>query len=213
MKKLEYQESFGTIDDGNKNYIVVNEFHDESVRVFKEKFDALQRDSFPIIPIYIDSFGGQIYSLLAMVDIIENSNKPVATIAIGKAMSAGSLLLACGSKDLRFAGRHTTIMIHDASSGAFGKIGEMKNDIKHVEKLNDILYDLLSKKCGHKNKDYFKKCIKEQGNLDWYLNAEEAKSHGLIDHIGIPKFEYKFSIYYKNDYDTTQSKGQPKKSK
>lgn len=197
MKKLIFdnneKDKMANADHSDRNYILVNEFHESAVKDFKNHFEILNRSDYPIIPIYVDSFGGEIYSALAMIDILECADKPIATIAIGKAMSAGSVLLACGSPGWRFASPNSTIMIHDAASFNCGKIEELKTSLKHVDALNDIMYGILAKKCGHKDKDYFKKIIKEKGNQDWYIDATEALKHKIVDHIGVPKFGFNFN--------------------
>jgi hypothetical protein len=65
-----------------------------------------------------------------MVANIKASNIPVATIVEGKAMSCGALLFSYGASGYRFMDKHATIMIHDVSSGARGKIEEIKADAK-----------------------------------------------------------------------------------
>lgn len=176
------------------NCIFVNEFNEYAVREFKNDLDRLLQSNLPVIPIYIDSFGGEAYSLLAMIDMIENVDVPVATIAVGKAMSCGSILLACGSPGLRFAGRNSTIMIHDASTISVGKIEELKADVGEASRLNNLILEMFSKKCGHKNKNYFKDLIGQKKHINWFLNAEEAKKHGLIDHIGLPTLDCQYNM-------------------
>ena len=116
-----------------RNAILVNEFTEFGVKSFKSDFDELNSGLMPIIPIFIDSFGGEIYSLLAMLDIISTATKPVATIALGKAMSCGSILLACGTPKFRFVGPHSTVMIHDAATFSFGKIEDLKAEIESLK--------------------------------------------------------------------------------
>lgn len=50
------------------------------------------------IIIYIDSRGGEIDSFIAIHDVIKMLRCDVATLCIGKAMSAGQLLLMSGTK-------------------------------------------------------------------------------------------------------------------
>lgn len=175
------------------NFILVNEFTEYGVEQFKSNFDRLRNQNIPIIPVYVDSFGGEIYSLLAMLDIIENSDVPVATIAMGKAMSCGSVLLACGTPGLRFIGRHSTVMIHDAGTVSFGKIEDLKADVGEAERLNNIIFDLLAQRCG-KGKDYFRRLVEQKKHANWYLTSEEAQSHNLVDHIGLPVLDTQYNI-------------------
>ena len=176
-----------------KNAILVNEFSEFGVKNFKVDFDDLNSSALPIIPVIIDSYGGEIYSLLAMLDIMSTAVKPVATIGLGKAMSCGSILLACGSPGLRFVGPHCTVMVHDAATISFGKIEELKADVGEAERLNIKIFNLLNERCG-KSKNYFQKIVADKKHVNWYLESEEALKHGLADHIGLPVIDSLFNV-------------------
>lgn len=176
-----------------KNAVLVNEFTEYGVKCFKSDFDDLNNSSLPIIPVIIDSFGGEVYSLLAMLDIMSTAIKPVSTIALGKAMSCGSVLLACGSPGLRFVGHHSTVMVHDVATVSFGKIEELKADVGEGERLNNKIFDLLNEKC-RKQKGYFQKLVAEKKHANWYLDAPEVIKHGIADHIGMPVIDSSFNV-------------------
>jgi ATP-dependent Clp endopeptidase proteolytic subunit ClpP len=177
------------------NGVVVNGFSDYNVKKFKRDFDRIRSMGFPIIPVFIDSYGGEIYSLLAMLDIIKYSDIPVATIAMGKAMSCGSILLSAGYPGLRFAGDHSTIMIHDAATVSIGKIEELKNDVGEAERLNDKMFEILDKNCC-KPSGYFQELLAAKKHTNLYLDAKEAFGHGIVDNIGLPTMipEYRFDV-------------------
>ena len=101
--------------------IRVNKFDEESAAKFSAQMSAAQSTGQTMIPIVIDSYGGQVYSLMSMIANIKSSKIPVATIVEGKAMSCGALLFSYGVSGYRFMDKHATIMIHDVSSGARGK--------------------------------------------------------------------------------------------
>jgi ATP-dependent protease ClpP protease subunit len=176
-----------------KNAVLVNEFTEYGVKNFKVDFDDLNSSSLPIIPVIIDSFGGEVYSLLAMLDIISTAVKPVATIALGKAMSCGSILLACGTEGLRFVGPHATVMVHDVATVSFGKIEELKADVGEAERLNIKIFELLNNKCS-KPKGYFQKIVADKKHTNWYLDAKEVIKHGLADHVGLPVIDSLFNL-------------------
>lgn len=191
----------------SRNSIIVNSFTEQSVKEFKSEFDDLNSSNIPIIPIFIDSYGGEVYSLFAILDIISTSTKPIATIALGKAMSCGGILLACGSPNFRFVGPYSTVMIHDAASMSFGKIEELKADVFETDRLNTKMYSILNDKCS-KKKDYFQNLMVERKHANIYLNPEDVITHGIADHIGIPVIETTFNLNV-----ITQPKDDPKKVK
>jgi ATP-dependent Clp protease protease subunit len=173
--------------------ITVNEFTEDSVKKFNELMCQAQNSGQKVIPIEIDSFGGQVYSLMAMISAIKTSRVPVATIVQGKAMSCGAILASFGSEGLRFMDKDSTMMIHDVSSFAFGKIEELKSDVREAERLNDKVYEMMARNCG-KADDYFTKLIHDKGHSDWFLDAEEAKLHGIVDHVRVPEMKINVEV-------------------
>lgn len=170
--------------------ITVNEFTETSMKEFCASMNEAQNTHQDVIPVHIDSYGGNVYSLLGMVDAINSSSKPVATICIGKAMSCGALLLACGHENLRFATENSTIMIHDISKSTFGKIEEIKSSACQADLLQKKIMKLLDDSCG-KKEGYFQGLIHDKHHADWFLSPEECLEHGIIDKIGVPTFKVK----------------------
>lgn len=159
-------------------------------------FSALMSEAYntgqPVIPVIVDSFGGDVYALLAILSDIESSRLPVATICIGKAMSAGAVLLAHGTPGMRFMDPNATVMIHEAGSSAWwNKLSELKTNVEELNRLNQLIYIKMALACGHKNKEYFLKQIEKMKNVDWYLDCMECKKHKVVDHFGIPELHIK----------------------
>lgn len=167
--------------------IWVTEFDSMAVTDFYAKFMALEKDpSYSIIPVFINSYGGDVYALNAMRDLIKSSPKPVSTIAVGAAMSAGACLLAAGTVGFRFAAVDTRIMIHQISGVAPGKAADVMESAFNMADLNSKLMENLSKDSGRSLKT-LEKVMKSKHNADWVLSAKEAQDWGFIDAIGIPR--------------------------
>ncbi len=81
--------------------IRVNKFDEKSAKDFAEKIASAHNTGQSVIPVIIDSYGGQVYSLMSMIASIKNSELPVATIVEGKAMSCGVILFSCGTEGYR----------------------------------------------------------------------------------------------------------------
>ena len=173
--------------------ITVNEFNEEAARKFQDQISIAQNSGQKVIPVEIDSFGGEVYSLMSMIAAIKASKIPVATIVQGKAMSCGAILASFGAEGLRFMDKDATMMIHDVSSYAFGKIEDLKANAREAERLNKKVYIMMSRNCG-KSDDYFSKLIHDKGHSDWFLDAEEAKNHGLINHIRMPELQISVKV-------------------
>lgn len=168
--------------------ILVNEFTEASSKQFYTDMCEAENNYQDIIPIFIDSYGGEVYSLLSMIDCIKSSQKTIATIAISKSMSCGAILLSHGKNGYRFASPSSSILIHDVSKWSSGKISELKADSKEAERLNDLIYNMLDRNCGQKD-GYFKDIVHENNHADWYLTSEEARQHNLVNHICVPHFK------------------------
>jgi len=173
--------------------IRVNSFSEKSAMEFATKIALAHSTGQKVIPVVIDSYGGQVYGLMSMIASIRASELPIATIVEGKAMSCGAVLLSFGEEGLRFADPDATVMIHDVSSGGHGKIEELKADVKEAERLDEKIFTMMARNCGKKD-DYFKKKVFNKKHADWFMDAQEAKKHGLVNHLRVPKLNIKVSV-------------------
>jgi len=171
----------------------VNKFTEDSAKKFHQQMALAHNTGQKVIPIVIDSYGGQVYSLLSMISAIEYAEIPVATIVEGKAMSCGAVLLTYGEQGMRFADPNATVMIHDVSSGGYGKIEELKADVKEAERLDEKIFTMMARNCGKKD-DYFKKKVFNKKHADWFMDAQEAKKHGLVNHLRVPKLNLRVDV-------------------
>jgi ATP-dependent Clp protease protease subunit len=171
-------------------HICVNQINEHGLRKFREEFYALdQRSDQPIIPIIIDCYGGEVYSLFGMISIIKATDKTVATIVDSKAMSAAAVLLTAGTKGFRFASEYAHVMIHEVLTGNYHtKVSDVNIDTNHALSLNKVLFGMLDKNCGQKP-GFFNKLVETNKNSNLYLNSKQSKKYGIVDHIDSPKLE------------------------
>ena len=106
--------------------ITVNKFNEESTKKFRTDINMAANSGQKVIPIVIDSYGGEVYSLMSMVSMIKSCPLPVATIIQGKAMSCGIALASFGTEGMRYMDPDATEMIHEVSSSSWGKNEELK---------------------------------------------------------------------------------------
>jgi ATP-dependent Clp protease protease subunit len=130
------------------------------------------------ISFYINSSGGAVTSGLAVYDTMQYIKPDITTVCIGQAASMGSLLLAAGSKNKRYALPHSRIMVHQPSGGVEGQASDIQihaNEILTIrKKLNEIYVN-------HTGQNIKK--IEEYLDRDSFMGPEEAKNFGLIDKI------------------------------
>lgn len=175
--------------------IRVNKFDEESARDFADAISRAQNSGQTVIPVIIDSYGGQVYSLMSMISSIRSSRVPVATIIEGKAMSCGAILFSFGAEGMRYMDPDATLMIHDVSSMAWGKVEEVKADAREAERLNRKAYEMMARNCG-KPPEYFLKIVHDKGHADWYIDAQEAKLHNLANDLRVPSLVCKVDLKY-----------------
>tara|TARA_R110000823_G_scaffold187834_1_gene319975 strand:- start:5360 stop:6028 length:669 start_codon:yes stop_codon:yes gene_type:complete len=130
------------------------------------------------ITMHIDSPGGSVKSGLSMVDVMDYIKSDIATVNTGMAASMGSVLLGAGTKGKRSSLRHSTTMLHQSSGGVGGNIQDAEIEMKEWKKVNNILFKLLGEYCGKTAKQ-----VANDATRDFWLNAEEAKKYGIIDHV------------------------------
>jgi len=168
--------------------IRVNKFDEAAAKDFSKEVTRAQNTGQPALPVIIDSYGGQVYSLMSMISDLERSRIPVATIIQGKAMSCGAILFSCGVDGMRYMDPHATLMIHDVSSMGWGKVEEIKADAKEVERLNQKIYRMMATNCGH-HEEYFLDIVHEKGHADWFLDAKDARRHKLANKLKLPEMK------------------------
>tara|TARA_B100000700_G_C15034474_1_gene852154 strand:- start:2 stop:604 length:603 start_codon:yes stop_codon:yes gene_type:complete len=173
--------------------IRVNKFNEDSAKKFDEQMGLAHNTGQKVIPIIIDSYGGQVYSLMSMISAIKHADLPVATIVEGKAMSCGAVLFSFGEEGLRFMDPNATVMIHDVSSMDMGKVEELKAGAAEADRLNEKIYTMMARNCGKKD-DYFMKIVDKKKHADWFLDAEEAKKHGMANQLRVPKLSIEINV-------------------
>ena len=173
----------------------VNKFDEATARAFSAAVAKAQTTGQPVLPVVIDSYGGQVYSLMSMISNIKHSRIPVATIVEGKAMSCGAILFSFGTEGMRYMDPDATIMIHEVSAMAWDKIEEMKASTAEADRLNKKIFEMMAENCGH-HKDYFLDIVHEKGHADWFLDADECKKHNLANHLHVPEFKIEARVKF-----------------
>ncbi len=156
----------GPIDDYISNLVVAQLLFLESENPEKD------------ISIYINSPGGVISSGLAIYDTMQFIAPEVSTLCIGQAASMGSLLLAGGAKGKRFALTNSRIMIHQPLGGFQGQASDFEIHAKEMLLVKHKVNEILAKHTGKTLKK-----VEQDTDRDNFLNAQEAKSYGIIDEI------------------------------
>jgi ATP-dependent Clp protease protease subunit len=170
LKLLENSVHFlsGEIDDENIN---------ECIKwIVYENLDTRDKT----LTLYINSTGGDLYSALALVDIMKSSEHSIRTITIGSAMSAAFLIAASGTKGERYVGKNATFMCHQFTESTEGKYHDLKATMKGNEMSNEMMVAILKEATGLAPSIIKKKLLPAS---DVYLTPQEAVDLGIADHL------------------------------
>jgi ATP-dependent Clp protease, protease subunit len=136
------------------------------------------------IALYINSPGGVVTSGMAIYDTMQFIKSPVSTMCIGQAASMGSLLLAAGHKDMRFATPNSRIMVHQPSGGFQGQASDIERHARDIIKMKRRLNEVYVKHTGRTYEEV-------EGTLDrdHFMDSDEALSWGIIDKVLTSRLE------------------------
>ena len=137
------------------------------------------------ISLYINSPGGVVTSGLAIYDTMQYIRPDVATICIGQAASAGSLLLCAGAPGKRFALPHARVMTHQPSGGFQGQATDLEIHAREIMAVKRRLNEIYVRHTGQSLAD-----VERIMERDTFMSAEQAKEFGIVDEV-IDKRPYK----------------------
>lgn len=134
------------------------------------------------IKLYVSTYGGSADEMFGIYDVVNFCKKfcDIETIGLGKVMSAGTLMLASGTKGKRKLGKHCRVMIHAVNGGQVGDIHNLQNELEQTVSLQDSYIQALSHETNM-TKRQIQTLINRKVNV--YLTAEEAIEKGLADEI------------------------------
>ena len=151
-------------------------------RVDKAKERLPEDEDLEDIKFYISTYGGSADDMMAIYDMmrITKKNRDIETIGMGKIMSAGTLILACGTRGKRKIMKNCRVMLHAVSAGSMGTIHNLVNEMEEVQNIQDMYIRAL---CAETllTKRQLKKMLDQKVNV--YLTAEEAVEYGLADEV------------------------------
>ena len=143
------------------------------------KSNLIRRSPEPLT-ILINTVGGECAEGFAIIDLMETSRIPIATVGIGQIMSMGVLLLSGGTKGMRTLTKNAEVMAHQFAGYFHGKQRELI--------ATQTAYKMLEMK-------FFKHFLTHStmterqirdvlfAPSDRYLTPTECKKYGLVDRV------------------------------
>jgi len=130
----------------------------------------------PIINLHINSYGGSLFAGLATVDVIRNLNSEVHSYVEGAAASAATIISVACTK--RFIGKYSKMLIHQLSSGLYGKYNELEDDMVNNKHLMATIKSIY--------KEYTTIPMKKLDEIlkhDLWFDSKTCLEYGLVDDI------------------------------
>lgn len=144
------------------------------------------------ISLLIHSPGGDVDCETAIIDemvAIQETGRTIKTLALGKACSSATSILAKGTRGCRFARPNSTIMLHPCSfSLEMDYSGNQEVLANFLKKKTDAGNYLIAEACG-KGGNQYKKFLKDIDKGLW-LNSDDAVKYGIIDAVYSGPVEY-----------------------
>ena len=128
---------------------------------------------------YINSPGGSVYHALGIYDTMRYVKSDIQTVGIGVQASAAAILLSSGTKGKRLLLPHSTVMIHQPSSGSSrAKITDLEIDLKEGIRLKRKLNEILAKNTGQPISR-----IEKDVDRDYWMTPQEGVEYSIIDEV------------------------------
>tara|TARA_R100001129_G_scaffold171836_1_gene142191 strand:- start:3084 stop:3719 length:636 start_codon:yes stop_codon:yes gene_type:complete len=130
----------------------------------------------PVINLHINSYGGSLFAGLATVDVIRNLNSEVHSYVEGAAASAATIISVACTK--RFIGKYSKMLIHQLSSGLYGKYNELEDDMENNKHLMSTIKDIYKQHTTIPMKK-----LDEILQHDLWFDSKTCLDYGLVDEI------------------------------
>jgi len=160
----------------NRIIYLSDNIYPEVTNIIKAQLLYLDEIGNEDISLYIDSGGGEVYTGLCLIDIMNYVNSDISTVNMGVSASMGAMILTSGTIGKRKTLKHARTMIHQPMGGAWGQATDLEINVKEINKCKKDLYKILVKQTGQ---SYEK--IESDADRDYWLIGKEAKKYGLVD--------------------------------
>ncbi len=129
--------------------------------------------------LYINSPGGSITAGMAIYDTMQFVRPDITTVCVGQAASMSAVLMAAGAKGKRYGLPNSRFLLHQPSiSGLAGQATDIDIHAREILRMREKLNQILAQHSGQKAET-----VSKDVERDFILDAEQAKSYGLIDEI------------------------------
>lgn len=181
FKIPKYTECYAGLASNRIIFLSENVSHETASALSALLFHYDNEDDKEDITIYINTNGGDAMALANIYDVMQIIKSPIKTICIGKAYSAGALILASGTKGKRYIAKNASVMMH----GLQASFPMPAQDTKHSEimynffkNLENFVFGMIANHTGKTLKE-----VQDFLKEDRYFDAKSAVDAGIVDKI------------------------------
>ena len=163
-------------DINSHSYFKLNMVLKDTIRAMQ--ILALEHDlpAPPPIKLHISSYGGLVFGGLSVVDTIKDSPVEIHSIVEGYAASAATFISIVCKK--RFIRRHAFMLVHQMSSGVWGKADEILDEAKNLKRIGKVVEDMYTE-----HTTMSRATLRRIKKHDLWMSPEECITKGLVDEI------------------------------
>ena len=164
-------------------YYFASDFNQQSVKdaitwILDSNFQ--QKPAYENLTLMITSFGGDMFSAFALIDVMRGSRIPIHTVGLGVIASAGLMTFIAGEPGQRIITPNTSILSHQWSAGMFGKEHELVATARQFDLTTKRMIQHYKKCTKLTEKQIREKLLPPQ---DIWLSSEEALQYNLADQV------------------------------
>ena len=161
-----------------RSILLSGEINKDSADKFIKDLLVLDAESQDPIKVFINSPGGDVDAGFAIYDMVRFVSCPVIMIGMGLVASAASLVLLAVPAERRVALPNSSYLIHQPLSEMKGNATDIEIHALQLEKVKAKLNSIISEATGTDLET-----VAADTDRDHWLNAEEARSYGLVSRI------------------------------
>jgi ATP-dependent protease ClpP protease subunit len=128
------------------------------------------------IHLHIYSSGGHLYSAFSCIDVIKSCSVPIYSVIEGATASAGTLISVVCQK--RFIRPSAYMLIHQLSSGCWGKMSEIEDEYKSLTDLMNKITEIYVQHTKIPRNE-----LKSLLQHDLWLDSKKCIKYGLVDEL------------------------------
>ncbi len=134
------------------------------------------------IEFFINTDGGSASDMFALYDLMRviREDCPIYTVGLGRVYSAGTLLLASGTKGERKIGANCRVMVHNVIGHHAGSLHDLETEIEETKWTQQRYIEAMVQETDM-TKRFLQKLLNRKVNA--YLSPKEVVEFGIADII------------------------------